>query len=376
MRGKLLVAAAMCAALAGVASAQEFVPPFADASDYLASAAPAQVQAPAGESIDMVQAPADLGKAGPADDFDCCFKACQFPCVYFQADALYWDRVGTGCDEVLVIDTDTSEPLFSTNDLDFNGAPGARFLIGWQPHHCCNCCAWELSYWGLYNWNADGLVEGEGDLAIPGDLGLASNNFFLADTIVIDYRSELHNVEFNCIKSCCTGCAKIDFIAGFRYLALNDQLTISSTDLQETTSSYDIDVHNDLYGLQLGGRLTRPLCCCWGVEFTGKAGLFYNDVSTSQLVTDFAGTSVPLPLRDVTGSRDGVAMLGELGVVLIRPLNECWNLRLGYTAIGLGGVALAPDQLDFTDTFESGTEVHNTGWLFAHGAVAGLERRW
>ena len=378
MRGKFLVAAAIClTALIRISTAQEFVPPFADARDYLASTGPDAVQAPA-DKIDMVQAPADLGKEGPADDFDCCFKACQFPCVYFQADALYWDRVGTGCDEVLVIDTDTSEPLFSTNDLDFNGAPGARFLIGWQPHHCCNCCAWELSYWGLYNWNADGLVEGAGDLAIPGDLGLASNNFFGADTIILDYQSELHNVEFNCIKSCCTGCAKIDFIAGFRYIALNDQLTISATDLQETTGSYEIDTHNDLYGFQFGGRLTRPLpyCCRWGVELTGKAAMFYNDVSTDQLVTDFGGTSVPFILRDATGSRDGVAMLGEIGVVLIRPLNECWNLRLGYTAIGLGGVALATDQVDFTDTLESGTEVHNTGWIFAHGALAGLERRW
>lgn len=376
MRGNFLVAAALCAALAGVVSAQDFVPPFADASDYLASTGPDAVQAPLADKVDMVQAPADLGKAGPVDDFDCCFKACQFPCVYFQADALYWDRVGTGCSEALVINTTTTDTLFSTDDLDFNGAPGARFLIGWQPHGCSRCCAWELSYWGLYNWNADGLVEGGGDLAIPGDLGLASNNFFLADTIVIDYQSELHNVEFNCIKSCCTGCAKIDFIAGFRYLALNDSLSLTATDLQEGTSSYDIDVHNDLYGFQFGGRLTRPLCCRWGVEFTGKAGLFYNDVSTNQLVTDFPDTPSSFVLRDATGSRDGVAMLGEIGVTLIRPLNECWNVRLGYTAIGLGGVALATDQVDFTDTLDSGTEINNTGWIFAHGAVAGLERRW
>ncbi len=378
MRGKFLVAAAILAALPGSVWAQEFVPPFADASDFLASTGPDAVQAPLADKIDIVQAPADLGKEGPSDDFDCCFQACQFPCVYFQADALYWDRVGSGCSDILVVDTDDGSPLFSTDDLDFEGAGGARFLIGWQPHRCSNCCAWELSYWGLYNWNADGLVEGSGDLAIPGDLGLASNNFFLADTIDINYRSELHNVEFNCIKSCCVGCAKIDFIAGFRYLALNDSLSLTATDLQEGTSSYDIDTHNDLYGIQFGGRLTRPLpyCCRWGVELTGKAGLFYNDVSTDQLVTDFPDTPGSFVLRDVTGSRDGVAMLGEIGVVLIRPLNECWNLRLGYTAIGLGGVALAPDQIDFTDTLDSGTEIHNTGWIFAHGAIAGLERRW
>jgi hypothetical protein len=372
MRAKTLVATALLVVLVSAAAVGQESVQYADARDYFANASPVAVQAP----VDMVQAPIDGEKFVATDDFDCCFKACQFPCVYFQADALYWDRVGTGCSETLVIDTDDGSSLFSTDDLGFNGAPGARFLIGWQPRCCSACCAWELSYWGLYNWNSDGIVNGEGDLAIPGDLGLASNNFFLADTIVIDYQSEMHNVEFNCIKSCCTGCAKIDFIAGFRYIALNDSLSLTATDLQEGTSTYDIDVHNDLYGFQLGGRFTRPLCCRWGLELTGKAGLFYNDISTDQLVTDFPNTPSPFVLRDATGSRDGVAMLGEIGVVLIRPLSECWNLRLGYTAIGLGGVGLAGDQLDFTDTLDSGTEVNNTGWIFAHGALAGLERRW
>ena len=355
---------------------------FQDSSppDYYAAAGPGQTLERAGGKAEMVQTPLDAAASAP-DDFSCCFQACQFPCVYFQADALYWDRVGTGCNDVLVIDTDDGSPLLSTDDLDFNGAAGARFLIGWQPNGCSRCCAWELSYWGLYNWNAGATVAGPGDLAIPGDLGLALNNFFLADTIVVDYRSELHNVEFNCIKSCCTGSCctgytQLDVIAGLRYLALNDTLTLTATDLQEGTSSYDSDVHNALYGFQFGGRLTRPLGCRWGMELTGKAALFYNDVSANQLVTDFPETPTPFVLRDTSSSRDGVAMLAEIGVVLIRPINDRWNLRLGYTAIGLGGVALATDQLDFTDTVESGTEINNTGWIFAHGAVAGLERRW
>jgi hypothetical protein len=238
------------------------------------------------------------------------------------------------------------------------------------------CCAWEFSYWGLYNWNADAVVSGAGDLAIPGDLGLASNNFFLADTIAVDYRSELHNVEMNCVKSCCAGCNRIDFLIGFRYLAFNDQLSLIATDLQEGTSSYSIDVHNDLYGIQFGGRITRPLGCRWGLEFTGKAALLYNDVSADQLVTDFPDTPGAFVLRDVDAGRDGVAMLGEIGIVLIRPLSQCWNLRVGYNAIGIGGLALATDQLDFTDTSDSGSEIHNTGWTFAHGGSVGLERRW
>jgi hypothetical protein len=69
-------------------------------------------------------------------------------------------------------------------------------------------------------------------------------------------------------------------------------------------------------------------------------------------------------------------MLGELGVVFTRPLNDNWSLRLGYNVLGLGGVALAPDQLDFTDTFVSGTDLHANGWIFAHGGLIGLQRTW
>jgi hypothetical protein len=42
----------------------------------------------------------------------------------------------------------------------------------------------------------------------------------------------------------------------------------------------------------------------------------------------------------------------------------------------LGGLALAPDQLDFTDTLTSGTQLHSTGWIFIHGGVLGLQARW
>ena len=373
MRGTLAIgAAALTLAWASLSLAGDLSGLYGVES-YFAEAAPGAVQSPTADK--MVQSPIQAGKSLP-DDFSCCFQACQYPCVYFQADVLYWDRIGTGCSDVLVIDTDDGSSLLSTDDLDFDGAGGMRFLVGWRPRSCVDCCAWELSYWGLYNWNADAVVTGAGDLGIPGDLGLASNNFFLADRIAADYRSELHNVEMNCVKSCCMRDIRLDFLIGFRYLALNDQLSLIATDLQEGTSSYDIQTHNDLYGLQFGGRAVRPLGCRWGLELTGKAALMFNDVLANQQVTDFPNTPGAFVLRDASDSSDGVAMLAELGIVLIRPLNECWNLRAGYNAIGIGGLALAPDQIDFTATATSGTEIHNTGWIFAHGATLGLERRW
>ena len=42
----------------------------------------------------------------------------------------------------------------------------------------------------------------------------------------------------------------------------------------------------------------------------------------------------------------------------------------------ISGVALAPNQWDFTDTTTSGTGVRGAGGLFLHGANLGLEARW
>ena len=333
----------------------------------------APAPSPAMQAMSCAALPCD---SAPCDD--CCFDfdVCCLPCRYFQADALLWHRVGAGCSQVIVIDANTGAPLLSTDDLNFDVAPGWRFLVGWQPdpcNGCSRCCAWELSYWGLTGWNATGLVAGPGNLAIPGDLGLNTNNFFLADFISANYVSDLHNVELNCVKACCLdGGARVDFLTGLRVMFLNDNFTLTATDLQEGTSSYAIHANNTLAGLQFGGRYTQAYCR-WTMELTGKASVFYNYADTHQTVTDFPNNNI---IRDVSGGSSSVAMLGEMSVIFRRPLSDTWTLRLGYNVLGLGGVALAPDQLDFTDTFVSGTDVRVNGWFFAHGGIVGLERSW
>jgi hypothetical protein len=52
------------------------------------------------------------------------------------------------------------------------------------------------------------------------------------------------------------------------------------------------------------------------------------------------------------------------------------GLRAGYNLIWLDGLALAPDQWDFSNTPASGTSLVDGGSLFLHGANLGVERRW
>ena len=69
-------------------------------------------------------------------------------------------------------------------------------------------------------------------------------------------------------------------------------------------------------------------------------------------------------------------LLSTITITAIYRLNDTWGLRAGYDMAWLSGLALAPNQWDFTDTPSSGTTLHGAGGLFLQGASLGLESRW
>ena len=316
----------------------------------------------------------------PAAESPVCHEASTCSSMfYLQAEALFWKRVGTGCNQVVAIDTDLTpglDAVMRTSDLEFNAEPGMRFLLGYYPDCKSNCIAWEISYFGVFDWEDGRSVVGPGNLAIPGQLGLDSNNFFLADEIRMHDTSALNNFEVNYVRSCCVCCdTHIDFLMGFRYLNFHDEFSLVGVDLQEGTSSYDIDATNNLFGLQFGGRL-RHNCCWLFLELTGKAGIFLNAAAQRQIVTDFPNTPDAFILRNASAHGENAATVAEFGVNLSRRISDNWAIRVGYDALGIGGLALGPDQLDFTDTFISGTTLSKDGYVFIHGAHLGIEACW
>ena len=94
----------------------------------------------------------------------------------------------------------------------------------------------------------------------------------------------------------------------------------------------------------------------------------------ASLAPSLAPTTIIRPARRLTDT--GVGFLGDLNYTVTRRLNDTWWLRLGYNMIWLSGVALAPDQWDFTNTATSGTTLVGGGGLFLHGVNLGLESRW
>ena len=69
-----------------------------------------------------------------------------------------------------------------------------------------------------------------------------------------------------------------------------------------------------------------------------------------------------------------VGFVGDLNVSAVYRLNDVWGIRAGYSTVWITGLALAPDQFDFTDTDFAG--IAGGGGMFLSGANLGLEARW
>ena len=79
----------------------------------------------------------------------------------------------------------------------------------------CDGWGWEFEYLGVFDQDAGRSIELADELALPGDLGLATNNFFFADEVSVRYESQVNNAEVNrvCCCCCCDGpccCRSVD----------------------------------------------------------------------------------------------------------------------------------------------------------------------
>ncbi len=293
------------------------------------------------------------------------------PSCYFDADAIFFTRdARIGNTPLVLLDMNSptqSNVLLSTADLNFNYEVGPRLLIGhsFDPYN-----AFEASYFGIYNWQATATVNGDNNLNLPGDLGAANPlDFIDADQVHLTYDSVIHNVELNYVRTF----GNLSWLAGFRYFNLQERLALSFFDNQNDTGSYHISAYNNLFGGQIGGRVQENCCGNFSYNLTGKVGVYGNVIRESQNVTDFANFST---VRNTSADGEQISFIGDIGLNATYQFSQCLALRGGYQAYWVEGLALAPNQLDFTNTATSGTSLNKTGSMFMHGAHLGLMARW
>ena len=302
-------------------------------------------------------------KDSGAVQYECCPERSWF---YGDASAFALRRDNDSQLQPVVLLEPGLSTVLSTRSLDFNLEVGLKTRIGTRLN---DCTAFELVYFGLHDWDGNAFATGADNLSIPGDLGLATLDFLNADEMRLDYNSRLHNVEANLIRER----ERLTLLAGFRYVQADEEFNINAFDSDSGRSDYNIRARNRLFGGQLGAIWRREVNCNWTVEAVGQIGLFANSTAQRTFVGDLDNTTI---LRDheITGSR--TAVLGEGEINLIRRLTDRWSFRGGFNVLTLDGIALAPDQLDFTNTPNSGRSLDASGSVLYYGGSLGLEARF
>ena len=311
---------------------------------------------------------------------------------YAFAEVLAFQRDNEACNTPLVTDTVSGGTLLSVSDLNPSMAIGGRAFVGVRR---AGSWGYEAGYFGVYGMTAQQSLAGAENLQLAGPLNTQVLPFQGADSVTATYISNINSAEFNIFKSCCNvacctsdpcnaccnnGCC-IDWLGGFRYVSVEEQAGMTFTccttqPLGPFTSNYNVQTSNNLLGGQFGGRARRDWKN-WAVEGWAKTGVFANLQSQSQgAIIDPTGTGTVV--RDARSS-SGVApaMMADLNLSVIYRISRVWGIRAGYNAIWIGGVALAPNQWDFsTANPDAGTTLVPNGGVFLNGANLGLEARW
>lgn len=287
----------------------------------------------------------------------------------------------------LVLDTDTQAAAIGSGDLQFPVAPGYRLLIG---THATDAIGWEVGSLGIYGMFADAIASGSDNLQIPPPLGEKVTSLRAASAARATYGSVLNSVEANAILTrqyvhlpvydaypadVIGYSITVDWLTGFRWAGLDESASLAlGPGFQALDTVSTTRTSSNLFGWQLGvrGRVDWER---WALEGVLKGALAGASVSQSQgpIVNTFTGEVFRPAGSAQTGN---VAGIFELGTSLVYRLSDVWGLRFGYSMLWLTGVALAPNQFDFSASGLPGTTVDTNNTLWLGGGSVGLEARW
>ena len=324
----------------------------------------------------------------------CCPDWCQYGIV----DFLFLQRDNATNGAVITEESVGGQPpvpLFTTRSMQAATAPGVRLFYGELGP---DCMGWEVGYLGVYGMFGAVDRSAVNALSIPGDIGNQTQGWLSADEVRPTYSSSLNTVEANIFMyQCCPECSSDsllwshlgnkpvchcrNWLFGFRWAGLEEQADLNvlccSNNPTDVFTSYSVRTSSQMLGPQVGFRGRRQWKN-WAVEGWAKAMLAGTLLSSNAdpIFSSLAPTTIIRPARRLTDA--GVGFLGDLNYTVSRRLSDMWWLRLGYNMIWLSGVALAPDQWDFTNQLPAlgGTTLVGGGGVFLHGANLGLEARW
>jgi hypothetical protein len=301
--------------------------------------------------------------------------------TYALTEALIWGRDNQAVNRPLV-ESESGVPLLTAQDLQFPFGGGVRAFYGRRNP---DDAGWEIGYFGLYGQSASRAVaftSPDDYLQMPEPVGgiLTSEG----EDAFLKYNSLINSAEANLFRTATGwrdwsgGWLTVDWLVGFRYIGVEEQASITVDCCFEEDGSfirvpYGVRSRSNLFGGQIGTR-GRWDWQRWAVEGWAKAALMGSAQEQMQapLVT-FEGFELER-LRGATGGT--VGFVGDLNLSAVYRLNDVWGIRAGYSTVWITGVALAPDQFDFSLDEDAGGGLARNGGIFLHGANLGLEARW
>jgi hypothetical protein len=235
-------------------------------------------------------------------------------------------------------------------------------------------------------------IQAPPTLQIPGDLGNGVTGWTNLDAVRSTYTSSLNMCEVNLFTSETTVKGgphspfpwhrvhdpfthEFQWLGGLRWAGFHDIASLQPNGSISGPGAYTITTSSQMFGPQFGFK-TKRRWHKWALEGWAKATLAgtFLDSDSAPITTASGGA---FQYRPQTSARDvGVGFVGDVNYSLVRRLNHRWSLRAGYNLIWLSGVALAPNQFDFTFTTASGSQLVDGGSVFLHGANLGLEACW
>jgi hypothetical protein len=302
-----------------------------------------------------------------------------------SADFIILDRIG-GANQTLVERVPLKDNPFNTtvgvealNGSDFRQGFSGGPRLDLIRHGDCGY-DFELSYFQIDGWSSDRSLGPDDPIdwlvmRAPGGFTQTNQIPRLAtQAMVWDYATKLYNAELNMRWN---PTSRLTVLGGFRWMNLGENL-VGTLDpptfpWEQHWTFWNTTTTNNLYGFQIGadGKLWEH--GRFSINGLVKAGIFDNNAEQTTEVSVVAKQQ-----RWASASTNHAAFVGETGLQCKYRLTERLLLRVGYEAIWLQGVALAPGQIQETQTDLQSISVQALGvncnsGVFYHGATAGLE---
>ena len=314
------------------------------------------------------------------------------PQRYAIVDSLFLQRTNEASERPLVVDRGKPyRGVISAGDFEHSVGTGVRLVYG---DYGGDGVGWETAYVGVWGMDAKRTVADPTEkLQVAGDLGLVpAAGLTEAGAATASWASSVNTAELNLVfheydggydpaagrptrRSRGYDGGHLDWLAGFRWAGLGEQAVLALTPAgAPTANTYAVHTYSNLFAAQAGvrGRIAFER---WAFEGWMKAGIagasdFQSQSMADQLFPDD-------PYRSPRARRlGGMGMIADMNISAIYRFNDVWGLRAGYNLLWLTGVALAPDQWDFSASQGGGRGLNTTGSVFLGGANLGLEARW